>query len=144
MNTEPAARPGIKTTEFWTLLVVNLITVALAYFEKVEGTTAAIIVAVLSGLYATLRSSLKNNLIKSVPLLILALFAGFMIPSCNWAESGIRGQLYYQHPDTGAKGGLTLADGQPTGFFKIPIRDADGNITGYAEVARDLPVLADK
>lgn len=56
----PPKKPGIKTTEFWLVLGVNLITPAMAAFEKVEGTTAALIMAGLTGLYAMLRGSLKN------------------------------------------------------------------------------------
>lgn len=52
-------KPGYKTTEFWLTFLVAQLAAALAFFQQVEGTTALVVVGLVSGLYTLLRASLK-------------------------------------------------------------------------------------
>ena len=52
-------KPGYKTTEFWLTFLAAMLGAALAFFQQVEGTTALIVVGVMSSLYTLLRASLK-------------------------------------------------------------------------------------
>lgn len=54
---------GLKTTEFWLVLSANIAAVALAMFAEADGSTAAIVVTILTGVYALLRSAIKNNVL---------------------------------------------------------------------------------
>ncbi len=54
---------GLATTEFWLVLLSNIITVALAAFEQIDAAWAAVAVTVLTALYALLRSAIKTKIL---------------------------------------------------------------------------------
>lgn len=54
-------KTGYKTTEFWLVIITNLLAVVTAFNGLLDPKTAGIIVAVLNGLYAILRSVVKIN-----------------------------------------------------------------------------------
>lgn len=62
MNTNPQSK-GIVTTEFWLVLVANIITTALASLEKIDTPWAVIAITILTGLYALLRAAIKNKIL---------------------------------------------------------------------------------
>lgn len=61
-NQEPAARPGLRTTEFWLVMLTNLMVPVMAHFEHVPGLIGVSIMAILNAVYVILRSAIKNNL----------------------------------------------------------------------------------
>lgn len=52
-------KAGIKTTEFWLVVVSNLLTIAGTLKGIIPAKYSAIIIAVLTGIYTILRSYLK-------------------------------------------------------------------------------------
>lgn len=54
-------KAGHKTTEFWLTIVSNLITIAGALQGMIDGKTAAVILAVLNGVYTVLRTIAKSG-----------------------------------------------------------------------------------
>lgn len=54
-------KPGYKTTEFWLTVLSNLITIAGALQGVIDGKTAAVVLAVLNGLYNLVRGLAKAN-----------------------------------------------------------------------------------
>lgn len=62
-ETLPASRSGIKTTEFWLVLLVNLIVATMTYFEQVPGAIGIIVMGVLTLIYNSLRTSIKTKLL---------------------------------------------------------------------------------
>ena len=54
-----AIKSGWKTTEFWVTVVANLIVVVGALGEVIPADTAAVIIAVLNGVYGVLRALIK-------------------------------------------------------------------------------------
>lgn len=52
-------KSGYKTTEFWLTILSNLLAVAGALQGVIDPKTAAVVVAVLTGLYNTLRTVAK-------------------------------------------------------------------------------------
>lgn len=54
-----AVKSGIKTTEFALTIVANVFTIFLTFKGMIPAATAAIVIAVINGLYATARSIIK-------------------------------------------------------------------------------------
>lgn len=54
-----AVKPGIKTTEFALTIVANIFTIFLAFKGAIPATVAAIVIASINGVYATVRSIVK-------------------------------------------------------------------------------------
>ena len=52
-------KSGWKTSEFWLTIISNLVTIAGALQGIIDPKTAAIVLAVLNGLYTTLRTVAK-------------------------------------------------------------------------------------
>lgn len=52
-------KSGLKTTEFWLVVVSNLLTIIAAMKGIIPPKTAAIVVAVLTGIHDVLRNLLK-------------------------------------------------------------------------------------
>jgi len=53
-------KAGIKTTEFWLTVVANLLIVVGALEQIIPADVAAVIVAVLNGVYGVLRALVKQ------------------------------------------------------------------------------------
>lgn len=53
--------PGYKTTEFWLALAAAVVAAVLGFLQTVDAPWAIASVTILAGLYAMLRSSLKNK-----------------------------------------------------------------------------------
>lgn len=51
---------GIKTTEFWLVVVSNLITISGYLKGTIDPQTSTIVIAVLNSIYAILRTLAKN------------------------------------------------------------------------------------
>lgn len=64
MQTNPQSK-GVATTEFWLVLVANLITAALAHLDKIDTPWAAITITILTGIYALVRAAIKNKILDS-------------------------------------------------------------------------------
>jgi hypothetical protein len=64
MNTNPQSK-GVVTTEFWLVLLANLIAAALAHFEQIDAPWAVTAITILTGIYALLRAALKNKILDS-------------------------------------------------------------------------------
>ncbi|MBB5351073.1 hypothetical protein HNR46_001307 [Haloferula luteola] len=79
------ATPGIKTTEFWLVLALNLIAVALAALDAVDAKWALGVSAVLNTIYGMGRSWVKAAVAKSngVPFLLLMAVACLALASCT-------------------------------------------------------------
>ena len=60
-------KDGYKTTEFWLTILTNLITIVTAIQGVIPPQTAAIILAVLNGIYTTMRSIVKINAPDTTP-----------------------------------------------------------------------------
>lgn len=54
-------KSGYKTTEFWLTVISNLITIAGALQGVIDAKTAAVMLAVLNGVYSVLRTVAKAN-----------------------------------------------------------------------------------
>lgn len=57
----PAARPGYRTTEFWTTIAADALVMGLHVFQGdvLDPQTTAVILGVINGLYAILRTVAK-------------------------------------------------------------------------------------
>lgn len=62
MTTNPQSK-GVVTTEFWLVLLANIISAVMAHFEKIDAPWALTAITVLTGLYALLRAALKNKIL---------------------------------------------------------------------------------
>ncbi len=73
-----------------------------------------------------------------LPLLLLCGVAAALLPSC--ADYPITGGVFYRHPESGAKAGLTFEPGKaPTYSAKVPVYDPEtGEQIGWAEVSGPL------
>lgn len=60
-------KPGYKTTEFWITVISNLITIVGAVQGMIDPKIAAIILAVLNGLYNLMRGLVKSNTPETPP-----------------------------------------------------------------------------
>ncbi len=152
MNTTPT--PGYKTTEFWMTLLANLVLAASTYLQTIDATWAVIAVTILNSIYALSRMGTKAAaertkkaiadahaaigkstavIKKSAPLIILALITSLMICSCaTFGNPSLKGELFYEDAETGAKAGLSIKDGKTSAWGRYPIRDkVTGEITGY-------------
>lgn len=58
-------KTGWKTSEFWLTIVSNLITIAGALNGIIDAKTAGIILAILNGLYTTLRTIAKVGTVET-------------------------------------------------------------------------------
>lgn len=54
-------KPGWKTTEFWLVVVANALTIVQALQAQLKPETAALIVSILNGIYAVLRTAGKQR-----------------------------------------------------------------------------------
>jgi len=63
---EAYMKSGVKTTEFWMTVVSNLVTIIGALGGNIEPEKAAILLAVLNGIYSVLRSLVKQPEITTV------------------------------------------------------------------------------
>lgn len=54
-------KSGYKTSEFWLTIISNLITIAGALNGILDPKTAAIVLAILNGMYTTLRTIAKSG-----------------------------------------------------------------------------------
>jgi len=152
MNTTPT--PGYKTTEFWLTLLANLVLAASSYLQTIDATWAVVAVTILNSIYALSRMGTKaasertkkaiadahatiaktgDAIKKSAPLLLVSLIAGMMIPSCaTFGNPALKGELFYEDAQTGAKAGLSVQDGRTRAWGRYPVRNKDtGEITGY-------------
>jgi hypothetical protein len=57
---DPIVKPGIKSTEFWMTLVMSLAAIAGGLTSVIPPQVAAVIVAVLTGVYNVLRALVKS------------------------------------------------------------------------------------
>lgn len=62
MEVSKMPKSGWRTTEFWLVIVSNLLTIAGALQGVIGAETAAVIVAVLNGIYGVLRTIAKKDL----------------------------------------------------------------------------------
>jgi hypothetical protein len=61
----PVSRSGIRTTEFWLVLLANLLIAAMTYFDQVPGVAGAVAMGLLTLVYNSLRTSIKTKLLES-------------------------------------------------------------------------------
>lgn len=59
-------KSGIKTTEFWLIIITNIITIINGLQGLIDAKTATIILAILNGIYTTLRTLSKNPEITTI------------------------------------------------------------------------------
>lgn len=69
----------------------------------------------------------------AVPVWLLLAALACLLPSC--AEYPIKGRIVYEDAASGAKAGFDFSPGaRPGGSLRMPIKDANGNVTGYVDL----------
>ena len=63
---EGTNKPGWKTTEFWLVVISNLITIIIALNGVISPEKATTIITILNGVYAVLRSLVKQPSITTI------------------------------------------------------------------------------
>lgn len=74
-------------------------------------------------------------------ILLFAIAALALMPSCGTGEWPVTGSISYRDPQTGAKGGLTFTPGSaPVASVKVPIYDPQtGLMIGLADLHTSFP-----
>ena len=120
---KPNPTPGYRTTEFWLTLTLNILAAVLAYLQTIDATWAVISCTVLNSIYTLARMGTKAAVERAktaAPLILACLITAAALPSCTQLEGiPVSGTIYYRH-ESGAKGGLTITDGTPQLYIRLP------------------------
>lgn len=79
-------KPGYKTTEFWLILLGNIILALVTFLETLDASWAAIAITVLNSIYALSRMGVKATVAKAkeaTPTLLLIFAFGLLFTSCT-------------------------------------------------------------
>ncbi|WAC18868.1 hypothetical protein OVA24_16680 [Luteolibacter sp. SL250] len=115
-----------------------------AFFALLAIVAVRLVIAALGKVFPSLGERLGNAASggmsggASVLLISMAAAVGGLLPSC--ADYPMTGGVFYRHPESGAKAGLTFEPGKPPSYTaKVPVYAPEtGKLTGWAEVSGPL------